>query len=363
MTKSAIPSRRDIPAADKWDMSSLYTSIEDWNGDLKRLEEAVEKLARYRGKLDSSDSLFRCLEEYKNCEMTAEKLGNYASLLKSGDESDSANLDIFGRFMIVMVKAQTESSFFVPELQTIPENELRSWIAEPRYAEYRVYIEKLLRMRPYILSEREERLFALQGEAEETAHNAFSALTNADFDFGMVETPDGPRPLSQTTFSVFMESPDRNVRREAYSRFYGIFDSHKNTIAALYSGSVHYDVFHARARGYASSRERALFPDRVSPSVYDNLVGTIRANLGPLHRYYSLRKRVLKLDELRHYDVYVPLVKDVRTDIPYAEAVEILRKALSPLGKEYTDTLCGGLTGGWVDKYENRGKRSGAFSS
>ncbi|MDR2898539.1 MAG: oligoendopeptidase F, partial [Spirochaetaceae bacterium] len=147
MNKNTIPSRSDIPAADKWDLSSLYISVEAWNEDLKNLEGEVETLAKCRGTLNNSDSLFRCLEAYKSCEMIAEKLGNYASLLKSGDESDSANQEIFGRFMILMVKAQTASSFFVPELQSIPEEELRKWIAESRYGEYRVYIEKLLRLR------------------------------------------------------------------------------------------------------------------------------------------------------------------------------------------------------------------------
>ncbi len=160
-----------------------------------------------------------------------------------------------------------------------------------------------------------------------------------------------------------MENPDRNIREKAYEKFYSVFDAHKNTIAALYAGSVNQDVYRSRARGYTSSREAALYPDKVPVSVYDNLVSTVRENLAPLHRYYALRKKLLKLDELRHYDVYVPLVKDVQKNIPYAEAVEIIREALSPLGREYTDTLCGGLTGGWVDKYENKGKRSGAFSS
>ena len=160
-----------------------------------------------------------------------------------------------------------------------------------------------------------------------------------------------------------MQNPDRSVRKEAYDKFYDGFVRNKNTIAALYSGNVQHDVFVARARGYPSSLESKLYGDKVPVSVYKNLIDTVHRNLPALHRFYSLRKKVLGVDELRHYDVYVPLVKGVKTKTSYDEAVEICRGALAPLGNEYTDTLCSGLLGGWVDRYENKGKRSGAFSS
>jgi len=169
--------------------------------------------------------------------------------------------------------------------------------------------------------------------------------------------------LSQTTFSKFLESGDRSIREDAYRKFYAGFDAHKNTIAALYTGSVNQDVAEARIRGYPSSRAMALFPDRVDESVYDNLVSTVRANLATLHRYYALRKKALKLDELRHWDAYVPLAGEVKKITPYDDAVSLIGEALAPLGAEYVDTITKGLRSGWVDRYENRGKRSGAFSS
>ncbi|NLK61253.1 MAG: oligoendopeptidase F, partial [Treponema sp.] len=170
-------------------------------------------------------------------------------------------------------------------------------------------------------------------------------------------------PLTQTTWTRFLENPDRAIRKDAYTKFYNTFEAHQHTITALYTGSVQQDVAEARIRGHKSARAMALFPDRVSESVYDNLVATVRNNLGPLHRYYTLRKKVLKVDELRHWDVYVPLVGDVKRVTPYDEAVSLIGEALAPLGGEYTKTLTEGLLGGWVDRYENRGKRSGAFSS
>jgi oligoendopeptidase F len=195
------------------------------------------------------------------------------------------------------------------------------------------------------------------------ASDAFSVLTNVDLDFGTIETPEGKRPLSQSTWSVFMENPDRELRRKVYGTFYGHFEAHKITLASLYAGQVKQDVIHARIRGYPSARAAALFPDKVDEKVYDNLVDTIGKNLGPLHRYYGLRKRALKLPELRHYDVYVPIAGGAEKKTPWNEAVDLVAQALSPLGNEYTGTLKAGLLGRWADRYENKGKRSGAFSA
>jgi oligoendopeptidase F len=217
-------------------------------------------------------------------------------------------------------------------------------------------------MKPYTLSEKEERIFALQSESMGTPSKVFEQLTNVDLTFDNVNTPEGQKPLSNSTWSVFMQNPDREVRKDAYTKYYETYDAHKNTIASLYAGSVNQDVYMARARGYTSARQKALYKDNVPESVYDNLVDTIHANFTPLHSYYDIMKKALKVPDLRHYDVYTPLVKNIQKNTPFNEAVEIIREALSPLGTEYTDVLCNGLTHGWVDKYENKGKRSGAFS-
>jgi oligoendopeptidase F len=181
--------------------------------------------------------------------------------------------------------------------------------------------------------------------------------------FGMVLVDGEEQQLTETTWGVFMHNQDRKVREDAYKKFYAKFEEHQNTIAALYAGSVNQDVFTARARGYDSSLHAALYGNKVPLTVYHNLIDCIHKNLDALHKYYSIRKRALGLSELRHWDVYVPLVKSVQTKTSYEESVEICRAALAPLGKEYTDRLCNGLLGGWADRYENVGKRSGAFSS
>jgi oligoendopeptidase F len=238
-----------------------------------------------------------------------------------------------------------------------------AFLAHPRIAEYRIYLRRTLRYKPYILSDKEERIIALYAEEEGAAGDAFSVLTNVDFDFGLVDTPEGGRPLSQSSWPVFMEHPGRELRRRVYQAFYGRFEAHKTTLASLYAGSVKRDVIKARVRGYPSARSAALFPDNVSEAVYDNLVATVNDNLDSLHRYYRLRKRALKLPELRHYDVYAPLVQSVKRHTSWNEAVELILAALAPLGEEYVSVLRGGLLGRWADRYENKGKRSGAFSA
>lgn len=207
----------------------------------------------------------------------------------------------------------------------------------------------------------------MQAESNQTPARTFNALMDVDIDFGMVNTPDGEKPLTNGTFASFMQDPDRTIRREAFTKYYAQLTGHQNTIASLYAGSVNQDIYQARTRGYANSLEAALFPDKVDPSVYHNLVKTINEYLPALHSYYQLRKKKQGISDYSIIDVRVPLVKDVKMKHSYDAAVDLLAEAFTPLGAEYVDTLTkglrGGPKGGWVDKYENKGKRSGAFSA
>lgn len=363
MKQNKIPNRSEIADKDKWDLTSLYMKEEEWETDLELIPILSKELLSYKGKIQKDvDQLRNALDVYCRLEMICEISGTYAFLLTAGDAEDSANQDKYGRYIMAATAASAETSFFIPEIQTINEKDLLEWLERPDFKDYKIFLNKIIRLRPYILSEKEERILALEGEAGQASHKAFSMLTNVDMDFGSVKTEKGSKPLTQTTWSLFMENPDQEIRRKAYQKFYKAFDKNKNTIATLYAGSVNHDIFEARSRGYDSARQMALFPDNVPESVYDNLIKTVRNNLGPLHKYYEIRKEMLGLKELHHYDVYVPLVKNINKVTPYTEAVEILRNALSPLGEEYTSILCDGLNKGWVDKYENKGKRSGAFS-
>ena len=366
MSNTSIPVRKDIPESDKWDLSSIYKSNEEWEENLKVLPSLTEKVVQYKGRLgESSDVLLEALKALEEAELRMETVYHYASLQHEADEDDSSATDRDGRAMMAYTRMMSDLSFIDPEIQSVDETKLRKWISLPEFKDYKIYIEKLLHFKKYILSEKEERILSLQMQPAQTPYNAFSVLSNVDMNktFGTVNVCGEERPLTETTWSVFMENQDRKVREEAYKKFYKKFEEHQNTIAALYAGNVNQDVFLMRARGYSSSLEMALFGNKVPVSVYHNLIDCVHKNLVPLHEYYALRKKVLGVDELRHYDVYVPLVKSVETKTSYDEAVEICRKALSPLGTEYTDRLCDGLKNGWVDRYENVGKRSGAFSS
>ena len=366
MSNTTIPARKDIPESDKWDLSSIYKSNEEWEENLKVLPSLTKKVVQYKGRLgESSDVLLEALKALEEAELRMETVYHYASLQHEADEDDSSATDRDGRAMMAYTRMMSDLSFIDPEIQSVDETKLREWISLPEFKDYKIYIEKLLHFKKYILSEKEERILSLQMQPAQTPYNAFSVLSNVDMNktFGTVNVCGEERPLTETTWSVFMENQDRKVREEAYKKFYKKFEEHQNTIAALYAGNVNQDVFLMRARGYSSSLEMALFGNKVPVSVYHNLIDCVHKNLVPLHEYYALRKKVLGVDELRHYDVYVPLVKSVETKTSYDEAVEICRKALSPLGTEYTDRLCDGLKTGWVDRYENVGKRSGAFSS
>lgn len=361
-----IPKRSEVPASDKWDLSSIYKSNDEWEEALKSLPSLTEKLLAFKGKLSlSSGSLLQALKALEEAELKLETVYHYASLQHEADEDDSEATDREGRAMMAYTEMQSAISFMDPELLAIPEETLRDWINKPEFKDYKIYVEKLLHFNKYTLSEKEERLLSLQAQPAQTPYNAFSVLENVDLNkqFGSVNVNGEEKPLTQTTFTTLLKNQDRSVREKAYKQFYKKFEDFQNLISALYSGNVNQDVFNVRARGYDSCLQAALYGNKVPLSVYHNLIDCVHKNLPVLHEYYALRKKIMGLNELRHYDVYVPLVKSVKMHHSYDEAVEIVRKALEPLGKEYTDRLCDGLKNGWVDRYENVGKRSGAFSS
>ena len=374
MKSTNLLKRSEVATCDKWDLSSLFKSDEEWEEALKKFIKMGELVLKHKdvfAKPDSvtSDILLDALKTTAESQRLGERLYSYAMLNKSSDEGDSKNLDRIGRIFMAFTDLSAKTSWFIPSIMQIPEDNLRKWI-DPKgatgeaFKDYRVYIEKMLYEKPFILSDKEEKILSLLSESQGVPSQAFSQLTNVDMDFGYVNDGHSDKKLTNSSYSQFLASANREIREKAYKQFYSVFDSHKNTLAALYSAKVQQNIALARIRGYGSARERALQPDKVPLEVYDNLIDTIHKNLEPLHKFYSLTKKALKVDKLKHYDVYVPLVEDVKKVTPYDEAVEIVLDALSILGDEYVSTLKKGLTEQhWVDKYENVGKRSGAFSA
>ena len=361
---NVIPRRADVPEQDTWDLSSLFPDDASWETALASYQQMINGIAAFKGTLGASaESLIRWLDFQKELGILAERLAYYSELRQTEDEGGSAGRIMSGKFVMAASRAEAESAFAAPEILAVPDEVMRRYLDAPGLADYTVYLNKMLRFKPHILSENEERIIALQSETDNAARDAFSVLTNVDLDFGVVETKAGSRPLSQSTWQVFMEDGDRALREKTYRQFYQQFDVHKTTLAALYAAQVKKNVVNARIRRFPSARAQALFPDRVDERVYDNLISAINANLAPLHKYYRVRRRALKVETLRHYDVYAPLVQTAKVKTTWNEAVELISDALKPLGAEYVQTLRGGLLGRWADRYENKGKRAGAFSA
>ncbi len=359
-----IPLRSELKPEDTWDLSGLFNKPSEWEKCLEEFNKQISRIPGFKGTIsDSAESFADLLDFLTVHEKLGERLGSYAHLRTAENGGDDEHQGRFARFIRSASESNSALSFFRPELLSIPDDTMNKMLQHPRVEPYSIMLNKMLRFKAHVLSEKEEKLLSMQTEANQTASKGFKALTDVDLEFGTIETPEGPKALTQGTYSAFLMNPDRELREKAYRQFYAGFDSHKQTLAALYSGSIHLDAYRAKVRNYPSSRAAALFPDKVPEEVYDNLIGTIHESLPKLHTYYSLRKKQLGLKELRHWDVYVPLTASVHVHNTYDEAVETIIPALSPLGDEYCSTLENGLKGRWVDRYENKGKRSGAFSA
>lgn len=361
-----VPTRAEIPDSDKWDLSHLFGSVDKWKEDFRWLEKTYPRIKEWKGKLGTSaKNLADCLEFEKELDLKLERLYHFASLQLAEDSANTEYLARIGQVQNLFTKIGEAFAFVVPEIQAIDDVTFEKFVVDPALTDWRIKLHKIRRMKPHILSEAEERIMALGAAALNGYDDTFSQLTDVDMKFGvLIDEAGREKPLTQSSFSSFLVKRDAALRKRAFEQFYVEFQDHQYTLASSLAYSVKADVFRARARNYSSSLEAALFPDDVPVSVYENLIKSVRANFAPLFRYFELRRRVLKLDELHHYDTYVPMVAEIETKISFDEAVEQVVTALQPLGKEYVDVLREGLRKSrWCDRYETKGKRSGAFSS
>lgn len=361
-----IPLRSEIDVADTWDLRPLYASDAAWQRAFRRIERRIPGFVRFRGKLGRSARTLRaCLDSQMELDQQLERLGSYAFLRSSEDVGHSAGQDMLSRATWLATRFQEAVSFLPPEIRAIPRARMRALLQSPLLADYRFHLQKLLRYRSHILSPQEERILAMQGEVADSVRRIFGQLNDADLKFGEIKNDRGETvELSHASFRSLLESRRRSVRKRAFQQFYAQYKAHANTLAASLSASVLQDVYTARARNYSSALHAALFADNVPVAVYDTLIETVRDNLATVYRYLDLRRRVLRLPNLHFYDNYVPIVAPAQpVHIPYTKAVEQVIAALAPLGDAYCRSLEGGLNGRWVDRYENRGKRSGAFSA
>lgn len=360
-----IPLRSEVPEADTWDLSPLFPGDAEWEEELQKVAADYPKISEYRGRVaESAEVLLEVFEFEKSLDLRIEQLNQYAALRLTEDSGNAESLAREAKLQGLLTRLGEAFSFVLPEIQSVDDAAFAGWIENPLLSEWRIPLLKLRRRKPHTLGAAEERLLALGASVVGGHQETFSQLTNVDMRFGNVADGQGNElPLTQSSFSSFLVRPEADLRRRAFHQFYEEFSDHRYTLASALANSVRADVFHARARHYPSALEAALFQDDVPVSVYDNLISTVRSNLAPLFSYYDLRRRTLGLDEIHQYDTYVPLVGEIKTRVTWDEAVGKVLEAVRPLGIEYGETLAHGLsTGRWCDRYENRGKRSGAFS-
>jgi len=365
MTTAKTLTRADVPDSDKWDLSHLFRDTSKWAEDFAWLQQTYSKISEWKGCVGkSAETMAACLEFEKSLDLKIERLYHYASLQLAEDSANPDYLARMGQMQNLLTKISEAGSFLAPEIQAIPDVTFAEFLGDPALGEWKIALRKIRRMKPYVLSDREERLMALGSAALDGYDETFSQLTDVDMKFGvLVDDKGDEKPLTQSSYGSFLVKRDHALRKRAFHQFYEEFQDHQFTLASALAYSVKADVFRARARNYPSALEASLFRDDIPAAVYDGLITAVRNNLAPLFRYYELRRRALGLDELHHYDTYVPLVAEIESHISFDEATETILAAFEPLGPEYTATLSEGLRGRWCDRYETKGKRSGAFSS
>ena len=359
-----LPARSEVNESDTWDLTKLFANDAAWEKAFNEFEAMIPGFEEFKGTLgNSAVELAACLEFDSSVDRLGERMGNYAYLKTTEDTTNSDNQRMMGRFQNVATRAGEAASFIRPEILAIPDEKLDQMLQAPELQLYKLGLERLTRYKPFTLGEKEEQLLAMQGEMAGATSKIFRQLHDSDLKFGNVENEKGETvELSTSTFSQFLISPDRSVRKTAFHQFYEQFSAHENCLAATLSGSIQKDIYYARARGYESALHQALYADNVPQAVYDSLIKSVRTNLPALYKYYDLRKRKMGLDEIHHYDTYVPILSDIEVEHQWDDAVDVVCNSLEPLGEEYCSVLRQGLEGRWCDRYPNLNKQSGAFS-
>jgi oligoendopeptidase F len=357
--------RSEIDPKYTWNLESIFATNTDWECDYQALLSRIPELDALKGSLEQSGkALFTVLQTRDKVFEKLETLFVYASMRRDEDTTNSTYQGMYDQAMQLLVRATTAISFIEPEVLALPQAKLDQFIED--YPELKLYnhqLHDLSRNRPYIRSAEIEAVLAAAGEITETPDAIFSMIDNADLKLPTITNEEGDEiELTKGNYLVFIRSKDRRVRKAAFEGLHSTFLKQRNTIAATLAGQIKGSLFHTRQRGFASTRERALFRNNIPLSVYDNLVTTVTEHIPLLNRYLKLRKRMLQLDELHMYDLYVPIVEETADEISYEKAHETVITALSPLGKGYSNILKRAFTERWIDVCETPGKRGGAYS-
>lgn len=360
-----IKKRSEMDKKYQWDLESLYPSDIKWEEDFEKTTALIDEVKSFEGRLlESSDSLLKAIQSSHSLGRIIGRLYTYAKMKSDEDTKNSVYQTLNSRAESISVRAGEAMSYIVPELLLGEEGLVQIFMTDNKaLGEYRHYLEEILRYKPHTLSAAEEKILAQAGEVMSTPHNVFNMLSNADLMVPKVHNEKGEEvPLTHGSYIPLMKSNDRAVRKETFEAFYSVYEGHKNTFATLIDAEVKKNVFHSRAKKYSSARDAALFGNNIPTSVYDRLIDAVHEALPSFYKYMKLRKTLLEVDQLHMYDVYPSMIKDVEMKIPYESAKETVLHSIKPLGDDYVSVVKKSYEDGWIDVYENEGKRSGAYS-
>ena len=362
----SIPERKDVNFADTWALTDLYGSDAEWHEDFQWNQDYLNYVKGYQGRLgESAQLLYNWLQLGDEMSLIFEHLAVYAFRRADEDTRATKPQEMCAQLTNFMTQLNTATAFETNEILAIPDEKLEQFYKEvPALEGYRRHLDEIRRRRAHILSPAEERLLAMAGELSENPDNIFSMLNDADLTFpDAIDAQGEAHHVTHGSYIPMMYGPDRTLRKSAFESLYGVYESHKNTLAATLAAQAKQLWFFAQARNYPSALAAALDRTEVPESVYHSLIDAVRENLPKLHRYTSLRKKLLGVEELHFYDLYANMVGDVEMKFTFQEAKELVLKALAPLSENYLNGLRAGFEGRWIDVYENVGKRSGAYSS
>ncbi|MHB8125464.1 MAG: oligoendopeptidase F [Desulfitobacteriaceae bacterium] len=364
MNQKKLKQRAEIPDVSKWHLEDIFESNEKWEEQFSRVESLISKAEKFCGHLgDDAETLVACFEWMDDLGRRIGEVYAYARMRRDEDNRQTIYQAMSDRAGMLSVRVGSSLSFVVPELLALPEKRLAEYMENSKIHLYAHTIEDIVRKREHVLSTAEEKLLAEVGELAEAPSSIFTMANNADLKFPMITDESAQKvELTKGNYIQFMESADGRVRKEAFQTLYNTYKKQINTWAATLNASVKSDVFFTRTRRYPSAIESSLDDDKIPLKVYDSLIETVHEYLPEMHRYISLRKKVLGLEELHIYDIYVPMVPETKMTINYEEAQKMVIEGLKPLGEEYQRILKEGFMSGWVDVYENEGKTSGAYS-
>lgn len=361
---SKVLERHEVPAELKWRLEDIYASDALFEQDLAKAKESLLKVQELKGTITSSQGLLKALKRRDELGLLVDRLFAYAYMRRDEDNGSGKYQAYADQALSLAVMANSAFAFLEPEILQLDEEQVWEWVAaEPELETYRHFLHNILRRKAHTLSAEQEELLASAGELGSAPGNIFRMFNDADLKFPEITNEQGEKvELTHGRYIQFLESKDRRVREEAFTALYTTYEQWKNTLGAMYTAELKKARFFARARRYNSSLEAALDQDNIPPAVYHNLIQTIQDHLGLLHRYVALRKKLLGVDELHMYDLYVPMIPEAEQKISREEAVAMVQEGLQALGPTYLNDLKQAFTGGWIDWLENRGKTSGAYS-